>query len=183
MAQNLPAKSQTTDSSVNEGPRASEGLSRSPVPSGREHQPDGMRIAGRQSGPRFSKTVVNFFVDAALLALVVSLLFTAAVLRFVFPAPSASAGWTLWGYGYDAWSNFQFVLVTVIGLAIVLHLMLHWSWVCAVFATKLLGRSGARQSLDDGQQTLWGVGMLIVVANILGLLVGLAYLTIRGPAG
>lgn len=126
---------------------------------------------------------MNFFVDAALLTLVVSLLFTAAVLRFVFPAPSTSGGWTLWGYGYDAWSNFQFATVTVIGLAIVLHVMLHWSWVCGVVVTKLLGRSGARQNLDDGQQTLWGVGMLIVVVNILGLLVGLAYLTIRGPAG
>jgi hypothetical protein len=127
--------------------------------------------------------VVNFAVDASLLVLVVLLLFTAAVLRFVFPAPSTSARWTLWGSGYDAWANFQFALVAVIGLAILLHVMLHWSWVCGVVATKLLRRTGARQNLDDGQQTLWGVGMLIVVVNILGLLVGLAYLTIRGPGG
>lgn len=126
--------------------------------------------------------MVNLVVDASLLALVVLLLFSAAVLRFVFPAPSTSGGWTLWGRGYDAWANFQFALVAIIGLAILLHVMLHWSWVCGVVATKLLLRTGASQRLDDGQQTLWGVAMLIVVVNILGLLVGLAYLTIQGPA-
>jgi hypothetical protein len=124
---------------------------------------------------------VNFAVDATLLVLVVSLLFTATVLRFVFPAPTASAGWMLWGRGYDAWANFQFALVSVLGLAILLHVMLHWSWVCGVIVTKLLRRSGARNTLDEGQQTLWGVGMLIVVVNILGLLIGLAYLTIQRP--
>ena len=103
--------------------------------------------AARRGAPRVSKTIVNFAVDATLLVLVVSLLFTAAVLRFVFPAPTASAGWTLWGRGYDAWANFQFALVSVLGLAILLHVMLHWSWVCGVIVTKLLRRSGAR--------TLW----------------------------
>jgi hypothetical protein len=142
-----------------------------------------IETSARRSGPRVSKTIVNFVVDASLLVLVVVLLFTAAVLRFVFPSPSTSAGWTLWGRGYDAWANFQFALVSVIGLAILLHVMLHWSWVCGVVATKLLRRAGAKQNLDDGQQTLWGVGMLIVVVNILGLLVGLAYLMVRAPGG
>ncbi len=129
-----------------------------------------------------SKTVLNFIVDSVLLSLVVSLLLTAAVLRFVFPSPSTSAGWTLWGFGYDAWSNFQFVLVAVIGLAVLLHVMLHWSWVCGVVVTKLLRRSNRAMKLDDGQQTLWGVGMLIIVVNIIGLLLGLAYLMIQSPA-
>ena len=137
--------------------------------------------AARRSPPRVSKTIVNFAVDASLLVLVLSLLFTAAVLRFVFPVPSASAGWTLWGRGYDAWANFQFALVSVLGLAILLHVMLHWSWVCGVIVTKLLRRSGAKNTLDEGQQTLWGVGMLIVVVNILGLMIGLAYLMVQSP--
>lgn len=129
-----------------------------------------------------SKTTLNFIVDTVLLSLVISLLLSAAVLRFVFPAPSTSAGWILWGFDYDAWSNFQFVLVAVIGLAILLHVMLHWSWVCGVILTKLLRSSNRTAKLDDGQQTLWGVGMLIVVVNFIGLLLGLAYLMIQSPA-
>jgi len=135
----------------------------------------------RPSGPMVSKTVVNFAVDAFLLLLVVALLFSAAVLRFVFPAPSDSAGWTLWGFDYDAWSSFQFVLVAILGLAILLHVMLHWAWVCGVVATKILRRSAGKAKIDDGEQTLWGVGMLIVVVNVLGVLVGLAYLMLQGP--
>jgi len=131
---------------------------------------------------RISKTIVNFVLDAMLLALAVMLLFIAAVLRFVFPAPTMSAGWKLWGYGYDAWSNLEFALVAVFGLAILLHIMLHWAWVCGVLLSKVLPRSSARQTLDEGQQTLLGVGLLIVVVNLLGALVGLAYLTIQNPA-
>ena len=132
---------------------------------------------------RISKTIVNFVLDTLLLVLVVTLLLIAAVLRFVFPAPTLSAGWKLWGYGYDAWSNFEFALVALFGLAILLHVMLHWAWVCGVLASKVFRRAGSKQSLDEGQQTLLGVGLLIVVVNILGALVGLAYLTIQSPAG
>jgi hypothetical protein len=130
---------------------------------------------------RVSRTTVNLIVDAVLLVLVVLLLFTAAVLRFVFPAPSAAAGWTLWGQGYDAWAAMQFVLTSIIGLSILLHVMLHWSWVCGAVLSKILRRRGRLVRLDEGQQTLWGVGLLIAVVNFLGLLVGLAYLTIQPP--
>jgi hypothetical protein len=152
-----------------------------------EANPQSIAVPARKrAGPRIrpwlSKTMVNFIVDAFLLTLVVSLLLSAAVLRFVFPVPSAAAGWSLWGFGYDAWANFQFGLVAVIGLAILLHVMLHWSWVCGVIVTKLLRGPNRATKLDEGQQTLWGVGLLIVVVNVIGLLLGLAYLTIQAPA-
>jgi hypothetical protein len=141
--------------------------------------PHARNTAGERE--RVSRTTVNLIVDALLLVLVVVLLFTAAVLRFVFPAPSAAAGWTLWGQGYDAWAAMQFVLTSIIGLSILLHVMLHWSWVCGAVLSKILRRRGRLARLDEGQQTLWGVGLLIAVVNLLGLLVGLAYLTIQPP--
>jgi len=137
----------------------------------------------RKPKRQISKTLVNFVLDTLLLALVVTLLFIAAVLRFVFPAPTVSAGWMLWSYDYDAWSNLEFALVAVFGLAILLHVMLHWSWVCAVLVNKVLRRAGSSKTLDDGQQTLWGVGLLIAVVNLLGMSVGLAYLMIQRPVG
>lgn len=66
---------------------------------------------------------------------------------------------TLWGVDYDAWSDVQAVLLGTILLAILIHIMLHWNWVCGVIATRLLRRSGR---VDDGIQTLYGVGTLIV---------------------
>ncbi len=126
-----------------------------------------------------SKTMINFVVDAVLLVFVVALLFVAATLRFVFPAPTLAAGWTLWGLGYDAWADFHFVLITLFGLAVLLHIMLHWAWVCGVIATKVM--RGRKAKPDEGQQTIWGVGLMIFIINIVGMLLGLAYLSIQAP--
>jgi len=128
-----------------------------------------------------SRTAVNFVVDVILLLITLSLIFTTTVLRFVFPAPTRSVGWLLWGNDYDSWANFQFVLMTLVAGAVLVHLMLHWSWVCGVIVTKLLRRSTRSAKLDDGSQTLWGVGMLIVVINLLAALVGIAYVMVQPP--
>jgi len=128
-----------------------------------------------------SRTTINFLLDAVLLLITLALISTTAVLRFVFPPPTSSAGWTLWGSGYDSWANLQFVLTSLVGGAVVLHIMMHWSWVCGVVITKLLRRPAREAMLDDGSQTLWGVGMLIVVLNLLAALVGIAYLTVQPP--
>ncbi|MGD9723383.1 MAG: hypothetical protein AB7O59_19025 [Pirellulales bacterium] len=130
-----------------------------------------------------SRTMINFFLDLFLLLITVSLLFTSAVLRVVFPAASAAAGWTLWGYDYDAWDNLQFALISIIGLAVLLHVMMHWSWVTGVVVTRVLGRPAREAKQDTGIQTVWGVAMLIVIVNLVGALVGLAYVTIQAPPG
>jgi hypothetical protein len=129
-----------------------------------------------------SKTMFNFVLDCVLLVMSVSLLFTSAVLRVVFPPPSAAAGWTLWGGDHDAWSNAQFVLVSIIGLAILLHVMMHWSWVVGVLVTRVLGRPAKEAKPEGGMETVWGVALLIVIVNLLGALVGLAYVMIQPPA-
>jgi len=128
-----------------------------------------------------SRTVVNFFVDLALLLITSTLLWTAVVVYFVFPPGTDAAGWTLWGFGYDDWTSFQFVLLCVVALAILLHVMLHWSWVCGVVVTRLLKRKKSGATADDGSQTIYGVATLIVLLNIIGALVALASLTIRPP--
>ena len=125
-----------------------------------------------------SRTLVNFCLDVLLLIITLALIWISCVLRFVFPPATRAVGWTLWGMDYDGWSNAQFVLLGLFVLAIVVHLMLHWSWVCGVIATRLLRRGG---KVDDGIQTLYGVGTLIaVILATTGLLIA-AQLMIRCP--
>jgi hypothetical protein len=128
-----------------------------------------------------SRTAINFIVDVVLLLITLATIFVTTVLRFVFPAPSTAKGWTLWGSDYDSWANLQFILMSLVAGAVLVHLMLHWSWVCGVIITKLLRRPARQAKLDDGVQTLWGVGTLIVVLNVLAALVGLAYLSVQAP--
>lgn len=141
------------------------------------------RPAGSQSKSplAWSRTAVNFLLDLALLVVFLTLAWVSAVLRFVFPAGTSAAGWTLWGRGFDDWSAAQFALLCVLALGVLLHLMLHWSWVCGVVASRLSRWRGKSIRPDDGVQTLYGVGLLIVLVNIVGLLLAAAALTIQAP--
>lgn len=126
-----------------------------------------------------SRTLINFLLDAVLLVAFCTLAYAAVIVRFVFPAGPEAAGWSLWSLNYDQWANIQFALVAILALGILLHVMLHWSWVCGVLATRLAGDKKAK--IDDGSQTLYGVGLLIVLCNILGVAIAVAALSIRPP--
>ena len=126
-----------------------------------------------------SWSVINLVLDAALLVVFMALCFAAVVVRFVFPPGPASAGWTLWGLDYDAWGGIQFGLLAVLAGGILVHVMFHWSWVCNVIASRLAGR-GAR--VDDGLQTIYGVGLLIGLLLVVGVGLAAAVLTVHGPA-
>lgn len=130
----------------------------------------------KPTGSRFSKTIVNFWLDSSLLVVFLLLAFNSAVLQFLFPAGPAAAEWTLWGGDVTAWRNFQFVILCVLALGVLLHLMLHWSWVCGVITTRLLHRKATK---DEGSQTLYGVGTLLVVLHILGIALLVAWASIK----
>ena len=82
-----------------------------------------------------------------------------ATLQIVFPAPTAADGWTLWGLSYDQWRDVQFVMLCLLALDVVLHVMMHWNWVCSVIAMQILR---TRNRPDEGMQTIYGVATLIV---------------------
>jgi hypothetical protein len=144
-------------------------------------KPNRPRAAPQRTSAAWSRTAINFLLDSALLAVFLTLAWVSVVVRFVFPAGTAAAGWMLWGYGYDDWSALQFALLCLLALGVLVHLMLHWSWVCGVVSNRLSRWRAKPERLDDGTQTLYGVGLLIVALNIMGLAIAAAALTIRIP--
>lgn len=122
---------------------------------------------------------VNLVLDAALLVVFMALCFAAVVVRFVFPPGPGAKGWTLWGLDYDAWGGIQFGLVAALALGILVHVMFHWAWVCNMVAGRFLKTGQGR--VDDGLQTIYGVGLLIVLLTSVGVALAAAVLTIRGP--
>lgn len=132
---------------------------------------------------RISWTVINFWLDLTLLVVFVLLLWTSVVVRFIFPPPTSAAGWTLWGWGFDRWSDMQFSLICTLALGVLVHVMLHWSWVCGVLWGKLLPPlTGRKHKLpDDGIRTLTGVGLLILLVNVVGVAVAATALAIQRP--
>lgn len=113
-----------------------------------------------------SKTIFNFWLDVALLVLFLLLGWVSAVLQFVFPVGPKAFDSTLWGWDYMAWRDIQFGVLCVFALAVVLHVMMHWTWVCGVVFRQLLKR---KELPDGGLQTIYGVILLIVLFHLLGI--------------
>ncbi len=126
-----------------------------------------------------SRTIVNFLLDTALLVAFAGLIWTGTIVRFVFPPALEAKGWRLWGLSYDDWISLEFGAISLLALGVLVHVMLHWSWVCGVIATRVTGDKKAK--IDGGTQTLYGVGLLIIVLNIIGVVVAAAFLTIQPP--
>ena len=126
-------------------------------------------------------TLINFWLDSLLLVNFLALIWVSTVIRFVFPTASISAGWTLWGFSLDAFLGLQFTLMAVFAFGIVLHLMLHWSWVCGVLFGKILPKKEGAALPDDGTRTIYGVGLMIVILNVLGIFIAAAALSIQSP--
>lgn len=135
----------------------------------------GTKPQGRR---RISVSVINFWIDVSLLVLLLALGWIAAVLQFVFPAPTSAAGWSLWGLGYDRWHDVEFAILCLLAAGIVLHVMMHWNWVCSVIATQIVK---ARQRPDDGMQTIYGVATLIVLLHLIGAGVIAAMFCVHQP--
>jgi len=129
---------------------------------------------------RVSMSVVNFWVDATILAAFLLLAWESAALQFIFPPPTLAGGWTLFRLTYDQWRDIQFATFCIFSLGILIHVMLHWNWVCSVVANQILANS---ERPDEGMQTIYGVATLIVLLHIVaaGLIVALFFVH-RPPA-
>jgi len=142
------------------------------------------QLRKRTASPlRWSKTLVNFWLDCLLASLFLLLVWVTAVLRFLFPVGATTATVTLWGGDVRDWRDVQFVVLCVFTLGILLHVMFHWTWICGVVMKHLLGRPPSR---DDGSQTLVGVGLIVAILHLLGGALLFAWYCLRegtSPAG
>ncbi len=86
--------------------------------------------------------MVNFCLEALLLVLFVACVWCVAVTRFAFPPATAAAGWR----------DLHFGLLCALVLAVLVHVMLHWNWVCGVVTTRLLARrEGKKRKWTEGE--------------------------------
>ncbi len=127
---------------------------------------------------RVSMSVINFWIDAVILAILVLLGWEAAVLKFLFPAPTMASGWSLWGLDYNQWDDMRFATLCAFALGILIHVMMHWNWVCSVLAAQILK---TKDRPDEGKQTIYGVATLIVLLHLIGIGVIIALFFVDRP--
>lgn len=113
------------------------------------------------------RTTLNLVVDLLTLALMLGLTCTGLVIRYVLPPGSGGRnggfGLAVWGLDRHQWGGVHFWLaVTLVGL-LLLHVAMHWSWVCAVcFRWSGRQRGGARR-IASGSAVLLGLAAIVAV--------------------
>ncbi|MBN2131332.1 MAG: DUF4405 domain-containing protein [Sedimentisphaerales bacterium] len=87
------------------------------------------------------RTTLNFIVDAVGFVDLLLLAATGVILRWVLPPGSGGHGQafrggrggahirTLWGLGRHDWGDVHFVLSLLFVFLILVHLILHWTWI------------------------------------------------------
>lgn len=114
---------------------------------------------GKPKKPKLSMAFLNMLLDGALLLAILVVMWVSMMLQVVFPTPTSADGWELWGLTYDQWHNVQIMALGILALLAIEHLVLHWTWVCSIIATKVFR---AKKRPDEGTQVVYGVGTFIV---------------------
>ncbi len=128
--------------------------------------------------PGISRTMLNFLIDSLLLLAAVAMAWVTVMLMVVFPIPTRTEGWKLWGFDYNQWRQVQFGCFVLAALLALEHLVLHWKWVCGVIVTKILK---LKKRPDEGIQAVYGVGAFIGTLLIMGALIIVAKLMVVIP--
>lgn len=133
---------------------------------------------GAKPRSRASRSKLNLVLDSVLAAVFVILCAVAAIIQIVFPPPTTAIGWTVFGGTIDQWITLQFACLCVLAGGVILHVMLHWSWVCGMLTR---GRPASALRTDDGVRTIVGVGFLLFLLHVIGVAVLAALLTVHSP--
>lgn len=108
-----------------------------------------------------NSTKSNFWIDLVTFAIAVLATGTGFILRWTLPP--GSGGMTFWGLRRHDWGDVHFYLICALAAVVVLHVALHWPWVCLV-TSRLLGRTPP--SRRNGN--LCGFAILALLTIVLG---------------
>lgn len=121
--------------------------------------------------------ILNYVIDLAALLLLLLIAATGLIQRFVLP-PGSGGGrgggpaQVVWGWTRHEWGDVHFWLTAALGIVLLLHVVLHWGWVCAL-SRRIFTRGIDVQLIASWKKNLGGAILLTVVV---GLLVGVVWL-------
>ncbi len=132
---------------------------------------------------KLTRAALNFLVDLFLLLVFLAQLWLVALLHAVFPRTAHPARAALWGLTRDGWTRVYLGVTVLLALTVLLHVILHWTWVVNFIVTRAHKRRGVRGPMPpDGVRTLYGVTLLVTILFVLGALLVAAEFQIRSPA-
>lgn len=115
------------------------------------------------------RQILNFVIDTAALLVVLAMVATGFLLKWVLPPGSRGGqGLQLWGLTRHEWGDVHFWLAVALLLLALVHVALHWAWVCALVGRWVGGSSPSGSAVTRSRQWLYGIGFLIVCCLLVG---------------
>ncbi len=109
------------------------------------------------------RQALNFVIDAAALLVMLAMVATGFLLKWVLPPGSRGGhGLQLWGLTRHDWGDVHFWLAMALLLLALVHVALHWAWVCALVTRWVGGSSPGVSTASRSKQWLYGTGVLIM---------------------
>lgn len=116
------------------------------------------------------RSTLNYVIDFATFMLLLAMVCTGLILAFVLPPGSGGRGGgsasVLWSWMRHDWGDLHFWIAVGLAALLVLHVALHWSWVCGI-TRHLLGLTN-NMNASKWKQNLAGVAFLAAMVVLLG---------------
>lgn len=112
------------------------------------------------------RSSVNYLVDLLTLLAMLGIAGTGLIMKFALPPGSGGAGLALWSLGRHDFGAIHFWLTVAMGVLLLLHLYLHWTWVC-VLTSRLMHPFRKVAPPAQGKRRWAGVAALLVLVGVL----------------
>ena len=116
------------------------------------------------------KNTLNFIVDLLTLLAIFTMIGTGLIMYLTLPPGSGSRGLILWGLGRHDWGDVHFWSSVALGALLILHVALHWSWVCGTIRRLLHGPSSPRGRERSRLDNLYGIVFLAAIVAVFAAL-------------
>lgn len=114
-----------------------------------------------------ARNTLNFVIDLVTFAVMLAMIATGLLIRFVLP-PGSGERRSLWDYTRHDWGDVHFWLAVVLGGLVLVHLALHWSWVCSLVSRWCASADARGRPKSVLRRNLVGAALVLAVTGLVG---------------
>jgi len=115
------------------------------------------------------RQTLNFIVDAFAILMMLAVIATGLLLRFVLPPRSGFRGLVLSGWSRHDWGDLHFWLAVMLAALLAVHVFLHWRWVCETVRTQFARKRVARPTMRFRTLVLSGTAFTLIVIGLFSM--------------